>query len=189
MDYFLADTHFGFLTKKEEMYHMFHSTKEKDELIINNWNKVVKPTDDVWFLGDFCHDTKYFNPVPYLKALPGKKHLIAGNHDVKMSKNVEYMKYWDSYDQLRTIYIDKLSIVLCHYPLAEWNGYFRNHIHIYGHIHSDMNMPGMYMLQQVDAFNAGAIVNNYTPATLRDLYNNKMQFIAMYNQSHNTFMG
>lgn len=185
MEYFLADTHFGFLTKKEEMYKLFKSPDEKDKLIIKNWKEKIKDTDDVWFLGDFCHDIKYLSPIYYLKKLPGKKHLIVGNHDIKMLKNEEALQYWESVDHLKTIYIDKLSIVLCHYPLAEWNGYYRKHLHIYGHIHSDMNPAGVYMLQQVNAFNAGAIVNNYVPVSLQELYDNKIQFINSYMQNHN----
>ena len=48
------------------------------EGLISNWNETVKPTDDVYILGDFAFQNSYMTPVMItniLTRLNGKKHL------------------------------------------------------------------------------------------------------------------
>jgi calcineurin-like phosphoesterase family protein len=49
----------------------------QEELIVDRWNKAVKPEDTVLILGDYA-----FNGItPYTEKLNGRKVLIRGNHD------------------------------------------------------------------------------------------------------------
>ena len=61
------------------------------------------------------------------------------------------------------------NIVLCHFPMAEWNGYYRGAWHIYGHIHSRMDAAGQYMRGQERARNAGCMCHDYQPVTFQEL--------------------
>ena len=45
-------------------------------------------------------------------------------------------KYLDAIEQMMQGMDGGNDICLCHFPIAEWNGYFRNAWHIYGHIHN-----------------------------------------------------
>ena len=59
----------------------FKSVDEANRTLIDNWRFVVKPDDDIYVLGDFFlgKDHDYIENV--LSRLPGKIHVIIGNHD------------------------------------------------------------------------------------------------------------
>jgi calcineurin-like phosphoesterase family protein len=76
--WFTSDLHLGhnYVAKLRG----FTSTDEHDQAILDNWDRVVRPDDQVWVLGDLTMS----NPaqaLQELRGLPGRKHLIAGNHD------------------------------------------------------------------------------------------------------------
>lgn len=48
--YVIADLHLGH--ENVAKWRGFQSIEEHDQLIIDNWNKTVNPTDTVWILGD-----------------------------------------------------------------------------------------------------------------------------------------
>ena len=75
--FFIADTHFNepevmFMARENNCF--CPSCDAKDNILIKNWNKVVKPDDRVFILGDFGEPS-------YAKDLNGIKILIKGNHD------------------------------------------------------------------------------------------------------------
>lgn len=49
-----------------------------NERMVEAWNAVVLPTDEVWYLGDFSLSKK---ALVYVARLNGVKHLVPGNHD------------------------------------------------------------------------------------------------------------
>jgi calcineurin-like phosphoesterase family protein len=59
-----------------------------------------------------------------MKRLNGNITLIKGNHD----KNVNSIPY-------KELFIDNTMIVLFHYPIEEWNGWYNNSIHLHCHTH------------------------------------------------------
>lgn len=78
--WFTSDTHF--FHDKEFLWgdRGFNSTEEMVEKIIENWNMVVSPEDEVYHLGDvMLSDTE--RGLGALKRLNGKIHIIRGNHD------------------------------------------------------------------------------------------------------------
>ena len=58
----------------------FNSVEEHDEAIINNWNELVSPDDEVWCLGDLMLGDNYTG-CQKLNQLAGKIYILAGNHD------------------------------------------------------------------------------------------------------------
>ena len=70
----------------------FLTVSEMDEAIIQNWNRKVKPEDDVWILGDFVFRSRN-SPEWYLQKLQGHKHLIVGNHDSATLKSRHLDQY------------------------------------------------------------------------------------------------
>ena len=79
-------------------------------------------------MGDFAHKNKG-STKKYIMKLRGHKHSIIGNHDLYF-KNVNYVnkKYIEIIEQITTIKDMEYRVVLCHYPIAEWSGYFRSDI-------------------------------------------------------------
>ena len=62
--FFISDTHFGhanmlqFTNYDGTRMRPFDSIEELDELMIENWNKMVKPTDKIYHLGDVVYHCK-----------------------------------------------------------------------------------------------------------------------------------
>ena len=117
----------------------FDSIEEHDEAIIENWNKVVKPNDDLWFLGDFsfCSQT---DALKYLDRLNGNLCIIVGNHDTKVIKHWRFRERFrviESLYELRGFH--KQPIVLCHYPMESWNRSFHGAYHFHGHTHGSLD--------------------------------------------------
>jgi calcineurin-like phosphoesterase family protein len=67
-------------------------------------------------------------------------------------------------------------ICLCHFPLAEWNGFFRDAWHIYGHIHCKKEETYEIMKNRPRALNAGCMINHYAPASFQELVQNNKIF-------------
>ena len=84
--FFTSDTHFGhkniikFIDYDGNRVRPFDTWEEADEIMVQNWNSVVKPEDKVYFLGDLCFNRNYGDKL--MPRLLGKKCLIRGNHDL-----------------------------------------------------------------------------------------------------------
>ena len=65
----------------------FTSQKEMNEALVENWNSVVKPEDEVYNLGDMAL-TDPEDALKYLRQLNGKHWWIYGNHDTKHKINL-----------------------------------------------------------------------------------------------------
>lgn len=165
MNYYISDTHFGHYNILKHSKRPFTSVEEMDETIIENWNDVVTDNDDVYILGDFCFKSE--NPEIYLKRLKGKLHLIIGNHDGVILKNRRLKEYFVEIKDILTITDKGKRIVLCHYPLCEWPGYFRDTLHFYGHIHNnEENMSFKIMATIPNAYNVGVDIIGFAPQTV-----------------------
>lgn len=171
MNYYIADLHLGHANIIKHSHRPFKNVDEMDKTIINNWNSVVTDNDDIWIIGDFLF--KVSDPTIYLKQLKGKKHLIIGNHD-QWIKNKSYHSYFESIDHYREIVDGNTRVVLFHYPIAEWNGFYRDSVHLFGHIHNNENDACKIMKQIKNCYNVGADILGFTPMTLK-------QIIKLYN--------
>ena len=151
--FFTSDTHFGhnksFITEPRG----FTTADEMNEAIIERWNKVVKPNDIVYHLGDVFLNNNEIG-VECFKHLNGQIFMIWGNHDSAVKKNLlarecNILGGWYSY----LIKYGKLSLYLSHYPSITANydeKHFNQHvINLHGHTHQQKNFlyvdnPFMY---------------------------------------------
>ena len=175
MKYYISDIHFGHEAVINFEPRPFSNVDEMDSAIIERWNNKITKNDQVYILGDFA----FRNEKPYswyLKQLAGQKHLIVGNHDRKLLKDSEAMEYFVSVDYYLEVTDSQKRIIMCHYPISEWNNFQHEAIHIYGHIHNKTDGAFQYMKQFDRALNAGACINNYTPSSLNELIINNMEF-------------
>ena len=82
--WFTSDTHFRHrhmaATHPSGGWRPFATIDEHDQYLIDQWNAVVSPLDQVWHLGDvgLGDEDEVLNII---RRLNGRKHLIAGNHD------------------------------------------------------------------------------------------------------------
>lgn len=179
MNLYLSDTHFGHANAIRFDHRPFGSVEEMDHAMIQLWNARVSKDDEVWFLGDFCH--KSAHPAEwYLHQLKGRKHLIVGNHDQPILNSQTALGYFESVDQMaRVVDVyerENVDVHLCHYPILQWNRKHFGSWHVYGHIHGDTGETFEIMSRFEHALNAGAVINNYTPVSLRELVANNQAF-------------
>lgn len=123
MEWFTSDTHFDHITAAKK-FRGFNSVGEMNEYLIKRWNSRVLSNDTVYHLGDFTFGDCF------LDRLNGKKILIKGNHDRKISD-----KWHDCFNSYAEIKRNKTRIIMCHYPIRSWNGMYRGSIHLFGHSH------------------------------------------------------
>jgi calcineurin-like phosphoesterase family protein len=159
--FFTSDTHFGHQSIIAGCNRPFASTKEMDEALIARWNAVVSPRDTIYHLGDFCHHGMW-QAGDYLDRLNGEIHLVAGNHDVELL--AKYAWRFASVSMIAEIAIEGQVIVLCHYPMREWNGCYRGTWHLFGHVHGRMEQAGLGHSMDVGVDN-----NAYRPVSFEEI--------------------
>lgn len=135
----------------------FNSIEEMNEILIENYNKLVKPNDIVYHLGDFCF-AGLQQAESVFNRLNGQKILIEGNHDSDACFKLKWA-WMKNYYELKT---DKAKFVLFHYPMASWSGAYRNVIHLHGHCHHKL---GSKNLRRVDVGVDGPGYN-YAPISI-----------------------
>ena len=149
MIYFTADTHFF----DEHLTHDLHfanrdflTTREMNETIVENWNRVVTDKDVVYHLGDIAQTASnhvgHQQVLEILERLNGQLVLIKGNHDPRA-----LFKYLDRHqtplatgkpkfvfhDVGLILKFDHHQFFLTHYPLML--GISVNSVNLHGHIH------------------------------------------------------
>ena len=170
--FFISDTHFGhanmltFTNYDGTRMRPFNSVEELDELMIQNWNEMVKPGDKVYHLGDVFY--KSANPEQIMNRLNGDKILVRGNHDRREAQ--WYLKYFR--DVRGTFHIDG-NYLLSHFPIhPNSKGRFVRGLH--GHTHAQTVMYS-YPVVTLEGYpemekepdpwyrNCCVEVNNYSP--------------------------
>lgn len=143
-----SDTHFGHANIIRYANRPFADWREMGEAMIERWNARVNEEDKTFFLGDFAMGPGATPDyvVSVLNRLNGKIVGILGNHDMpsKYGKGLtnliianglhEKVRILD--DQITSIMIDGQNFVMCHYPMADWDGRFHGAIHLHGHVHT-----------------------------------------------------
>jgi calcineurin-like phosphoesterase family protein len=171
--FFTADLHFGHSGIITFCDRPFGDVSEMNKTLISNWNSRISNDDHVYIVGDLFYggrDASGQNEaISIVRKLNGILHLIAGNHDFPYLKNMEYHYLFADVDELRYLKHDGEDIFLCHYPMAEWSGYYRGSWHIYGHIHNAKNTAYQYMKSQENALNACVDICNFMPVTFQEL--------------------
>lgn len=189
MNYYISDTHFGHVNiikyDANNGGKVFSSVEEHDNLIIENWNKVVTPQDNVYILGDFswlyARETEEL-----IKKLNGAKFLLRGNHD-SWCKDAACKKLFQGIYDIKQIEDNGRQVILCHYPIMMYPGQHRGAIHLYGHVHNTKEEADyQYFLKELNkrikerdgdryktlqAYNVGCMIDymNYTPRTLDEI--------------------
>lgn len=169
MIFFTSDTHFGHDAIIGYCNRPYANVSEMDDALVENWNSVVGPEDTVFHLGDVSFHTH--EPFErYLSRLNGKKHLVIGNHDHHYVTNP---RYWEStpthYREIQFDMHGELTnkrsghtIVLCHYPIRQWNKGQWGSWMLHGHAHGTIpSIP-----RSIDV---GTDCHNYRPVSLAEV--------------------
>ncbi|WP_150272887.1 metallophosphoesterase family protein [Paenibacillus tepidiphilus] len=169
--YYIADPHFGHANIIHMTKRPFATVEAMDQAMIDAWNERVTDEDEVYIIGDLIYRSR-FTAGYYLSQLKGSKHLILGNHD-KWLKPEEHHHFFESISHIKELTDEGKYLVLCHYPLAEWPGFHRNSLHIFGHIHNTREGDAFrYYQGNTRMLNAGVDINHYAPVRLQELIDN-----------------
>ncbi len=79
--FFTSDTHFGHAGALSLYRRPFPSVAAMDAAMVERWNEVVGPEDEIWHLGDFAIKQTAARVAELLAQLNGQKHLVTGNND------------------------------------------------------------------------------------------------------------
>lgn len=87
MVWFTSDLHLGH--NKPFLYEPrgFKNIQEHDNAIIENWNKIIRPNDKVYVLGDLMLNDNEAG-IEKIKQLKGQIYVVRGNHDSEVRVNL-----------------------------------------------------------------------------------------------------
>jgi len=150
-----------------------------DAALVKNWCRVVHPKDQVWVLGDIAVSSPY-SALELVAELPGRKHLIAGNHDAchpmhreahRFQKN--YLMAFESVQAFARRRIAGQEVLLSHFPYDKDRFEVRYTQYrlrdegrwlLHGHTHlADQRREGREIHVGVDAW-------DFTPVNLNTIY-------------------
>jgi calcineurin-like phosphoesterase family protein len=175
----ISDCHFG----HGNIVDYAGRPERHNEIMLDNWWQLVKPTDTVLCLGDVCMTSNKIQDLyRQIRELPGDKYLKRGNHDTNSHKWYEEKL---GFQTLRDIarpsrsknamqggitytMFDRKRIALSHVPdgtVLDWD------INIHGHIHTNGYTPSMYESGR-DYRNICVEVVGYRPHRLADVLTN-----------------
>jgi calcineurin-like phosphoesterase family protein len=131
--WFISDTHFGHANIIKYCNRPFSSVEEMDEIMIENWNKNIKPEDKVYHLGDVFHGpSKPSYKAQTIRRLNGHKRLILGNHDTfegipEWLRSFEKVMMWRMWPDF--------GITFSHTPIHGTSISPKAKLNVHGHIH------------------------------------------------------
>lgn len=168
MIYFTSDLHFY---HKNVIKHANRPYSDEDEMnvgIISNWNKKVKEEDEIYILGDFTmKGTEYATAV--LKRLNGKKYLIKGNHDKFATQETFDNSLFEWVKDYYELQYKNTTFILFHYPIEEWNHYFRGSIHLHGHQRNSPEYNIKNRESGLKRYDVGVDANKMSPVSVDEI--------------------
>ena len=168
MIYFTSDLHFYHKNIIKYAKRPFDSVEEMNEKLIKNWNNRIKSEDEVYILGDFTmKGTEYAADI--LSKLKGKKYLIKGNHDNFVNQETFDNSLFEWVKDYFELQYNNQSFIMFHYPIEEWNHFFRGAIHLHGHQH---NSPEYNILNEekgLKKYDVGVDANYMKPVSIEDI--------------------
>lgn len=163
--WFTSDPHFDHANIIKLSNRPFHNVNDMNETIINNYNRDVKSTDTLYILGDFC-----WGGIESVKRWRNRInceniHYIWGNHDEAIFEN--YRASSLLFKTLGAEYRGKINgqyMHLYHYPILEWDKFYKDSWHLFGHVHGNRpHLPGFL------GYDVGVDVNGYCAISFEEL--------------------
>lgn len=155
-----------------------------DDLLATNWDATVGKDDVVWMLGDLTGGGHVEYALEWVKARPGIKHLIVGNHDKAHPLHRDSHKFQRIFlDAFASVQMasrrkftlsDQTSVygLLSHFPFSEdhspearyteWRLRENDDYLLHGHTHSTERFNGKEIHVGVDAW-------DFTPVPLEEI--------------------
>ena len=157
MRYFISDLHMDHKNVINFERTQFTTIEEYNKCIVNFFNQLVKklkPSDEVWNLGDFgSPDYLYLSDM--IRNIGAKSIFLYGNHDEQANLSLFQQHFDEVY--LYPVYLSQ-KLVVSHFPVAVYD----DTINIHGHTHGSR-------LKDLNHVCASIHVANYQPITDKNL--------------------
>lgn len=187
MIYFSSDQHFGHNNVIKYCNRPFKDVEEMDEMLVKNWNDIIKPEDTVYILGDFSMSWNSAERIA--PRLLGNKYLVPGNHDLVHSyhkkgnteekRRNQIVKYEDIglniLNEQEPIILYGRKFDMCHHPYnvagedfegdkyANWRPLYNpDRWLLCGHVHEKWKVKEKMI-------NVGVDVWDYKPVSLKQI--------------------
>jgi calcineurin-like phosphoesterase family protein len=133
--FYTADLHLNHSSIIHFCKRPFADASEMDQAILQNLEAAVGRDDDLWIVGDFAfaREIERASVERYFERIPGRKHLIVGNHDKPWVCKLG----WASVNDIVSVQDGDQWFLLCHYPMMTWNHARRGSVHLFGHVHNN----------------------------------------------------
>lgn len=170
-----SDLHFGHKNIIRFSNRPFPDIPTMDEMLIKNFNDLVKPDDISIWVGDVSF-RPYTETAKILYRLNGYKILIVGNHDFEKKKGVRKMPF----DEVHIVYnltVGETLVAFTHYPIDNLSDKWVNvhgHVHIGGH-HAD-EVPS------TSHINVNCEFHDYKPLNLDTLVKKVVELDTLYKE-------
>jgi calcineurin-like phosphoesterase family protein len=140
-----------------------------EDAFIENHNKVVKPKDITYFIGDIAFGWRDERIEEYFKKLNGAKVFITGNHD--RFRRVGNSMIYHRIHEVKGEEWGGYNPTLCHYPMLSWNASFHGTFQLHGHTHGMIEFD-----PQVRRLDVGVDCWKYAPIAWEDIVE-KLSFV------------
>ncbi len=168
MIYFTADLHIHHKDAVQHTRRPFSGPEEMDRVLAENWNRRVQPQDEVYLLGDLTLKSAS-RAERLLRSLNGRKYLLRGNHDRFAGQETfphELFVWVKDYYELHQ---GDQWLILCHYPLLDWNHRRYGSLHLHGHLHSRREDNKKNRSQGLLRYDVGVDANGFSPVSLEEI--------------------
>ena len=179
MNWFTSDFHFCHDREFVWQARGYSSVEDMNEDLIRKFNSKVKPTDDVYILGDLVLNNNKVG-LECVGRLNGKLHIICGNHDTQVRRKAyEKCKNVVEVVDAKFLKVRHQMYFLSHFPTLCGNGdeskpLTSRVINLCGHAHakewdSDMD-KGLIFHVEVDAHDGYPV----SEVEIRERLNNEL---------------
>lgn len=171
MIWFTSDTHFGHanVLKFTERHELWGDVDAMDRALVANINAVVAPTDELYHLGDFSFKMTAEEAAAVRRQIRCRRvHLVPGNHDKDWTQPAVAGTFVVE-PPIKVLKAEGRKLVLCHYPMVDWQSLGHSSIHLHGHIHAPAEYNEWNRAERVLRYDVGVDANSYMPVSLEQV--------------------
>ena len=156
----VSDTHFGHTNVIKYDTRPFKDVQHMNEVLVANWNSVVRPGDVVWHLGDVARNLE--EAARIVPRLNGNIMLVRGNHDDPVWKARIRLPLFAEYHEAKYVRLDGERFYFSHYACRVWRNSHHGSFMVHGHSHGALPRWGR-------SLDAGVNCNGYKPLSLQQV--------------------
>lgn len=169
--YVTSDLHLSTIVNRTIACRGFNNAQEHTKFLRNLINSTIKNRSDIlYILGDIGFREQDDELIHFIKSLTPRVKVSLGNHDSERQlKRLWSLGVFEDFKHDYKIKWNNNIFHLNHFPLLEWDAFFSNSYHCFGHCHGNQKPYNRAMDVGLDA-------NNMKVLSLTDVVNMRCGF-------------